>query len=105
LAPPDRVDRLFGEAPALGHHRLMAKIGELDIKTTLGGLETKAGVDELLNRRAAVGLAVGVVRNGSLEFFQAHGLADIGPASGPRQFDIYSPTLPGSPRFYTRPIC
>ncbi len=59
------------------HHRLTAKIGELDIKTTLGGVETKASVDKLLNRRAAVGLAVGVVRNGSLEFFQAHGLADI----------------------------
>jgi hypothetical protein len=36
----------------------------------------KARVAEMLNRHAAVGLAVGVVRNGSLEFFDAHGVAD-----------------------------
>lgn len=34
----------------------------------------------ILNRRPAVGLAVGVVHNGRLEFFHGHGLADI--ASG-----------------------
>ena len=34
----------------------------------------------ILNRWPAVGLAVGVVRNGHLEFFSGHGLADI--ASG-----------------------
>lgn len=39
--------------------------------------EVKARVDEILNRHAAVGLAVGVVRNGSLEFFHGHGVADI----------------------------
>jgi CubicO group peptidase (beta-lactamase class C family) len=39
--------------------------------------EMKARVKEILNRRPAVGLAVGVVRNGSLEFFSGHGLADI----------------------------
>src|SRR5215207_10129808 len=32
---------------------------------------------QILNRWPAVGLAFGVVRNGSLEFFSAHGLADI----------------------------
>src|SRR5690349_18072271 len=37
-------------------------------------------VAELLNRRPAVGMAIGVVRDGRLDFFQAHGLADI--ASG-----------------------
>ena len=37
-------------------------------------------VDEILNRWPAVGFAFGVVRNGSLEFFSAHGVADI--ASG-----------------------
>jgi len=37
----------------------------------------KARVDEVLNRWPAVGLAVGVVRNGSLEFFYGHGVADI----------------------------
>lgn len=40
--------------------------------------ELKARVNEILNRRPAVGLAVGVVHNGSLEFFYGHGLADIG---------------------------
>lgn len=48
--------------------------------------KARAGVDELgmrarvggiLNRWPALGLAVGVVRNGSLEFFSGHGLADI----------------------------
>ena len=37
--------------------------------------EMKARVNEILNRRPTVGLAVGVVRNGSLEFFSGHGLA------------------------------
>jgi CubicO group peptidase (beta-lactamase class C family) len=40
-------------------------------------LELKARVDEILNRRPAIGLAVGVVRNGRLEFFHGHGVADI----------------------------
>jgi CubicO group peptidase (beta-lactamase class C family) len=39
--------------------------------------EMRARVDGILNRRPAVGLAVGVVRNGSLDFFHAHGVADI----------------------------
>ncbi|WP_418606691.1 serine hydrolase domain-containing protein [Georgenia sp. SUBG003] len=34
-------------------------------------------VDEILNRRPAVGFALGVVRGGALESFTAHGLADI----------------------------
>jgi CubicO group peptidase (beta-lactamase class C family) len=34
-------------------------------------------VGEILNRWPAVGLAFGVVRDGSLEFFSTHGLADI----------------------------
>jgi len=42
--------------------------------------EMKARVDEILNRWPAVGLAVGVVRDGSLESFYGHGVADI--ASG-----------------------
>ncbi len=40
-------------------------------------VEMKARVGEILNRWPAVGLAFGVVRNGSLEFFHGHGLADI----------------------------
>ena len=39
--------------------------------------DVEARVAELLNRRPAVGLAVGVVRDGSLHFFSGHGLADI----------------------------
>ena len=34
-------------------------------------------IDEILNRWATVGLAVGVVRDGRLELFRSHGLADI----------------------------
>jgi CubicO group peptidase (beta-lactamase class C family) len=40
-------------------------------------LGMKARIGGILNRWPAVGLAVGVVRNGSLEFFSGHGLADI----------------------------
>lgn len=40
-------------------------------------VDEKARIDELLNRRPAVGMAVGVVRNGSLAFRYEHGLADI----------------------------
>jgi CubicO group peptidase (beta-lactamase class C family) len=39
--------------------------------------ELRASVHELLNRHAAVGLAVGVVRDGRPELFRGHGLADI----------------------------
>src|SRR5215204_5847039 len=42
--------------------------------------EMKARVEEILNRRPAVGLAVGVLRDGSLESFYGHGVAEI--ASG-----------------------
>jgi CubicO group peptidase (beta-lactamase class C family) len=40
-------------------------------------VELRARIAEILNRWPAVGLAVGVVRNGRLEFFSGHGLADI----------------------------
>lgn len=43
-------------------------------------LELTARVGEILSRHPAVGLAVGVVRDGSLVFFYGHGVADI--ASG-----------------------
>ncbi len=45
--------------------------------TGLDGLAMEAKVGEILNRWPAVGLAVGVVRNGDLELFHGHGLADI----------------------------
>lgn len=41
-------------------------------------LDMRSRVAEILNRRPAVGLAVGLVRDGRLEFFHGHGLADIG---------------------------
>jgi CubicO group peptidase (beta-lactamase class C family) len=40
-------------------------------------LELKGRIDRILNRWPAVGLAVGVVRDGSLECFHGHGVADI----------------------------
>ena len=43
----------------------------------LSGADLRTRVDAMLNRWPAVGAAFGVVRNGSLEFFAAHGLADI----------------------------
>jgi CubicO group peptidase (beta-lactamase class C family) len=46
----------------------MAAVDELQLKARVGGI---------LNRWPAVGLAVGVVRDGSLEFFHGHGVADI----------------------------
>lgn len=45
--------------------------------TQLGQPEMQNRVDEILNRWPAVGLAFGVVRDGSLEFFSGHGFADI----------------------------
>lgn len=39
--------------------------------------EIRPRVDEILRRRPAVGLAVGVVRNGRLEFISVRGLADV----------------------------
>lgn len=43
-------------------------------------VELQAAVDAILNRHPTVGLAVGVVRDGRLDFFRGHGVADI--ASG-----------------------
>jgi len=40
-------------------------------------LELQERVNEILNRHPAVGLAVGIVRNGRLEFFHGHGFADV----------------------------
>ena len=43
----------------------------------IGALELTARVNEILSRHPAVGLALTVVRNGRLEFFHGHGVADI----------------------------
>jgi CubicO group peptidase (beta-lactamase class C family) len=45
--------------------------------STMDKLELRALVGEILNRRPAVGLAVGVVRDGHLDFFHGHGFADV----------------------------
>ena len=39
--------------------------------------DLKCRVDQILNRHSAVGFGLGVVRNGSFDFFYGHGLADI----------------------------
>jgi CubicO group peptidase (beta-lactamase class C family) len=44
-------------------------------------LETEGNVAGILNRWPAVGLAVGVVRDGALEFFSGHGVANIESAT------------------------
>jgi CubicO group peptidase (beta-lactamase class C family) len=64
---------------------------------TLSELELRAKVRELLSRRPAVGLALGVVRDGHLEFFHGHGLADIAsntPITDTTVFRIGSITKP-----------
>ena len=64
-------------------------------RTGIDQVELKARIDGILNRHPAVGLAVGVVRNGSLEFFLGHGLADIAsssPVTGDTVFRIGSIT-------------
>lgn len=43
----------------------------------VGAHKMQARVNAILNRWPAVGLAVGVVRNGAMEFFYGHGLVDI----------------------------
>jgi CubicO group peptidase (beta-lactamase class C family) len=61
----------------------------------LGELEMGAKVREVLNRWPTAGLAVGVVRNGSLQFFYGHGVADIAlntPVSEDTVFRIASIT-------------
>ena len=48
---------------------------------TVDQLDMTARVGEILNRQPAVGLAVGVVRDGRLVFFHGHGVADIASAT------------------------
>jgi CubicO group peptidase (beta-lactamase class C family) len=54
------------------------EVRESSASGVVDAFELKARVNEILNRRPAVGLAVGVVRNGSMKFFSGYGLADIG---------------------------
>lgn len=66
------------------------KVGSAD--QALSGaddLEMKARVEEILNRHPAVGLAVGVVRDGSLAFFYGHGVADIASDTPVREDTVF----------------
>ncbi|HET7439492.1 MAG TPA: serine hydrolase domain-containing protein, partial [Nitrospira sp.] len=54
--------------PDPGAERVAPEIDEVRLR---------ARVSKILNRWPTVGLAVGVVANGRLEFFHGHGLADI----------------------------
>jgi CubicO group peptidase (beta-lactamase class C family) len=59
--------------------------------------ELRAWTDGILNRHPAAGLAVGIVRHGSLEFFNGHGFADIAsntPINADTVFRIGSVTKP-----------
>jgi CubicO group peptidase (beta-lactamase class C family) len=59
--------------------------------------EQRAWMDGILNRHPAVGLAVGIVRAGSVEFFHRHGFADIAsntPVDADTVFRIGSVTKP-----------
>ena len=51
------------------------------LTTDIDEIELKARTHGILNRWPAVGLAVGVVRDGRLERFHGHGLADIASAT------------------------
>ncbi|HEY6747223.1 MAG TPA: serine hydrolase domain-containing protein [Mycobacteriales bacterium] len=62
-----------------------------------GGAELRAWMDGILNRHPAVGLAVGIVRDGSLELFDGRGFADIAssrPVDADTVFRIGSLTKP-----------
>jgi CubicO group peptidase (beta-lactamase class C family) len=47
------------------------------VTASIDELELKTSVAEVLNRWPVAGLAVGVVRDGSLAWFYGHGVADI----------------------------
>jgi CubicO group peptidase (beta-lactamase class C family) len=55
----------------------------------MGQAELKARIDGISSRWPAVGLAVGVVRNGRLEHFHGHGLADIASSSPVTQDTVF----------------
>jgi CubicO group peptidase (beta-lactamase class C family) len=54
-------------------------VGETALRIDDAGL--RVWVDGVLNRHPAVGLAVGIVRDGSLELFRGHGWADVASAT------------------------
>ena len=52
-------------------------------------LQIERNVDRILNRWPAAGLALGVIRDGELEFFSGHGLADIESATPVTQDTVF----------------
>jgi CubicO group peptidase (beta-lactamase class C family) len=85
-----KVKREAGARPVQEHtgHRAQLRLDEAELQ---------ASIDGILNRHPAVGLAVGVVRDGGLEFFHGHGLADIAsntPITQDTVFRIGSITKP-----------
>jgi CubicO group peptidase (beta-lactamase class C family) len=77
MAPTREEAKVKGEAgarPGQEHagHRAQLPLGEAELR---------ASIDGILNRHPAVGLAAGIVRDGSLEFFHGHGFADIASSS------------------------
>jgi CubicO group peptidase (beta-lactamase class C family) len=61
---------------ASGPHKA-GETGEPALPRAEAELDLKASAAEILSRHAAVGLAVGVIRDGCLESFHGHGVADI----------------------------
>lgn len=53
------------------------------------GSAVEAGIAGILGRHPAVGLAVGVVRDGSIELFRGHGVANIGSKTPVTQDTIF----------------
>jgi CubicO group peptidase (beta-lactamase class C family) len=57
--------------------------------TALDDAALRERVDSLLGRRACVGLAFGMVRDGRLEFFTGHGVADIATGTPVTQDTVF----------------
>src|SRR5262245_16779131 len=55
----------------------MSMVKQTEASPTLNEGELTARVNGILNRHPAVGLALGVVRDGRLTYFRGHGFADI----------------------------
>ncbi|HET7280311.1 MAG TPA: serine hydrolase domain-containing protein [Dermatophilaceae bacterium] len=62
-------DRVIQESAG---HRARLRLDEPELQAKIGGI---------LNRHPAVGLAVGIVRDGSLDLFRGHGFADLGSST------------------------
>jgi CubicO group peptidase (beta-lactamase class C family) len=106
VKPPDGDERLYGWGCAMAtttqqqeenvRSRTRAASAER-ARLRIDGSELGTWVDGVLNRHPAVGLAVGIVRDGSLELFHGRGFADIAsntPITEDTVFRIGSVTKP-----------